>query len=126
MLRKQKIFGLDLEHSKTRSFLGIVCLMQISFSNRDFVIDTLLLHDSIHKLKSIFEDVNICKVIHGGAHDIHWLQRDYQIYITNVLDTHLACLTLNKKESSYNFLLKEYCNDSNDKSMQVQKISFCS
>jgi exosome complex exonuclease RRP6 len=103
MLRTQKIFGLDLKHSRSISFLGIVSLMQISFSNNDFVIDTLLLHDSIHKMKHILEDVNVCKVIHGRANDIHWLQRDYNVYITNVFDTHLACLELNKMESSYNY-----------------------
>lgn len=75
ILKNQKIFGLDLEHSKHRSYLRIVSLMQISFLNRDLIVDTLKLHDSIYQMKIIFEDVNICKVIHGGTNDILWLRK---------------------------------------------------
>jgi len=41
ILKKRRIFGLDLEHSKHISFLGITSLMQISFLNRNFIVDTL-------------------------------------------------------------------------------------
>jgi ribonuclease D len=105
--KEQRIFALDLEHSDHISFLGVTSLLQISFLNKDYIIDTIEGHDYIHKLKFIFEDLNTCKVIHGGASDIKWLQRDFGIYLINIFDTQIASLTLKKEDSNLDFLLQE-------------------
>jgi hypothetical protein len=31
------------------------------------------------------------QVLHGGANDVLWLQRDFQLYLVNIFDTEKAC-----------------------------------
>jgi ribonuclease D len=35
-------------------------------------------------------DPTVLKVLHGGANDIAWLQRDAHVYLVNVFDTEKA------------------------------------
>jgi ribonuclease D len=41
-LNSSAYIAVDLEHHSQRSFLGIVCLMQLSTPNCDYIIDTLV------------------------------------------------------------------------------------
>lgn len=61
-LRKHKIIAVDLEHHSYRSFMGITCLMQISTTEADYIIDTLVLRDKLHILNEIFTKPSIIKV----------------------------------------------------------------
>ncbi|KAG6434093.1 hypothetical protein SASPL_105715 [Salvia splendens] len=87
-LRGVDEFAVDLEHNQYRSFQGLTCLMQISTRTEDFVIDTLKLrvHIGPH-LRELFKDPTKRKVMHGADRDIHWLQRDFSIYVCNMFDT---------------------------------------
>ena len=55
-------FAVDLEHHSFRSFQGIVCLMQISTHERDFLVDTLELRSELPCLNEVFTDPKILKV----------------------------------------------------------------
>ena len=60
---------MDLEyHSAFEKHAQILCLMQLSTIDKDYIYDTLVLRDKISKslLKDIFEDPNIVKVFHGS------------------------------------------------------------
>lgn len=62
-LRNCKEFAVDLEHHSYRTFMGITCLMQISTREKDYLIDTLTLRDTLHVLNEVFTKPTILKVI---------------------------------------------------------------
>ena len=89
-LQITKCFAVDLEHHHLRSYQGILCLMQISTRDKDWVID--LLAPAIRPfipqyLAHLFAHPLILKVFHGADSDVKWLQRDFGIYVVNMFDT---------------------------------------
>ena len=62
-LRNVDMFAVDLEHHSFRSFLGIVCLMQISTCEHDYLVDTLELRSQLPLLNEVFTDPKILKVM---------------------------------------------------------------
>jgi len=66
MLRELKAaseIAVDLEHHDNRSYIGIVCLMQISTRDKDWIIDTLKLRDELFILNEVFTNPKIVKVV---------------------------------------------------------------
>jgi len=61
-LKKAKEIAVDLEHHDHRSYVGIVCLMQISTREKDWVVDTLQLRGELQILNQVFADPNVIKV----------------------------------------------------------------
>lgn len=61
-LLKAKEIAVDLEHHDYRTYIGLVCLMQISTRDQDWIIDTLKLRDELEVLNEVFTDPNIVKV----------------------------------------------------------------
>lgn len=61
-LRKHSEFSVDLEHHSYRTFMGITCLMQISTTEKDYLIDTLVLRDKLCVLNEVFTKPTIVKV----------------------------------------------------------------
>ncbi|KAL0126496.1 hypothetical protein PUN28_005095 [Cardiocondyla obscurior] len=108
-LRRRKEIAIDLEHHSYRTFQGITCLMQISTTEIDYLIDTLALRSELHQLNEIFTKPSILKVFHGADSDILWLQRDLSLYIVNMFDTHQAAKQLNLPYLRLAYLLSKYC-----------------
>jgi len=86
-LKQVQEIAVDLEHHSTESYLGFVCLMQISSRFKDYIIDVILLRADIYLLNEVFTDPKIVKVLHGADFDVVWLQKDFGIYIVNMFDT---------------------------------------
>ena len=63
VLKQVEVFAVDLEHHSFRSFQGIVCLMQISTHEQDYLVDTLELRSQLPLLNEVFTDPKILKVI---------------------------------------------------------------
>lgn len=61
-LKKASEIAVDLEHHDTRSYVGFVCLMQISTRNKDWIVDTLKLRTELQILNEVFADPKIIKV----------------------------------------------------------------
>eukprot|EP01035_Chromulina_nebulosa_P060341 gene60341-82562_t len=102
--------AVDLEHHSMRSFQGLTCLMQISTRYKDYVIDTLLLRRSIHRLGPVFDNPAVVKVFHGCERDILWLQRDFGLYVVNCFDTFYAAKALRYPALSLAHLVRMHCN----------------
>lgn len=65
-LRETKEIAIDLEHHDTHSYIGMVCLMQISTRNKDWIVDTLKpWRRKLEMLNELFADPKILKV--GGT-----------------------------------------------------------
>ena len=67
-LKEAQEIAVDLEHHDEHSYLGIVCLMQISTRNKDWLVDTLRpWRNDLQILNEVFANPNILKVavLHG-------------------------------------------------------------
>lgn len=100
--------AVDVEHS-TKSYQGFTCLIQISTRIKDYIIDVFPIWSHVQALQEIIGNPNIVKVMHGAEMDTKWLQRDFNIHIVNLFDTHKASRVLGKAKFSYAFLLTHYC-----------------
>jgi exosome complex exonuclease RRP6 len=118
-LKDAKEIAVDLEHHDTRTYTGLVCLMQISTREKDWIVDTLQpWRHKLEVLNEVFADPNIVKVFHGAYMDMIWLQRDLGLYINGLFDTFFACEQLYSGRSLA-FLLSKFVNFDADKQYQL-------
>jgi exosome complex exonuclease RRP6 len=62
-LKQAKEIAIDLEHHDQRTYVGIVCLMQISTRDKDWIVDTLRpWRRKLECLNEVFTNPNIIKV----------------------------------------------------------------
>jgi exosome complex exonuclease RRP6 len=119
-LKKASEIAVDLEHHDSRSYIGVVSLMQISTRNQDWIVDTLKpWRRKLECLNEVFTDPNIVKVLHGAYMDVMWLQRDLGLYLVGLFDTHYAAKALGYTGGSLAFLLKKFINFDAQKQYQL-------
>ncbi|CAH00223.1 exosome nuclease subunit RRP6 [Kluyveromyces lactis] len=118
-LSKATELAIDLEHHDYRSYYGIVCLMQISDREHDWIVDTIALREELYILNDIFTDPNVTKVLHGAFMDIIWLQRDLGLYIVGLFDTYHASRMLGFPKHSLAYLLERFANFKTSKKYQL-------
>ncbi|EAZ63852.2 ribosomal RNA processing 3'-5' exonuclease [Scheffersomyces stipitis CBS 6054] len=118
-LKKSSEIAVDLEHHDYRSYYGIVCLMQISNRDQDWIIDTLALRDDLECLNTVFTNPHIVKVFHGAFMDIIWLQRDLGLYIVSLFDTYHASKSLGFPKFSLAYLLETFAHFKTSKKYQL-------
>ncbi|KAI1007566.1 Exosome complex exonuclease [Podosphaera aphanis] len=119
-LRGAKVIAVDLEHHDTRSYHGLLSLMQISTRDKDWIVDTLKpWRRNLQALNEIFANPSIIKVFHGAFMDIVWLQRDLGLYVVGLFDTFRASQALGYTGGSLAFLLKKFVNFDADKVYQM-------
>ncbi|TWU78280.1 exosome nuclease subunit [Metarhizium rileyi] len=119
-LKKAKEIAVDLEHHDFRTYIGLVCLMQISTRDKDWIVDTLQpWRHKLEVLNEVFADPNIIKVFHGAYMDMVWLQRDLGLYVNGLFDTYFACDILNYPGKSLAFLLSKFVHFDADKQYQL-------
>ncbi|WFC99812.1 exosome nuclease subunit [Malassezia yamatoensis] len=116
-----KEIAVDLEHHNKHSYLGIVCLMQISTRYGDYIVDTLSdeIRENAESLNEVFTDPSKVMVLHGADHDVLWLQRDLGVYLTCLFDTYHATNVLTFSVHSLSFLLQRYTSFEADKRFQL-------
>ncbi|KAI5079547.1 hypothetical protein GOP47_0005026 [Adiantum capillus-veneris] len=119
ILSRETEFAVDTEQHSIRSFLGFTALLQVSTRKQDFLIDAIALHDEMGLLRKFFANPSIRKVFHGADSDIHWLQKDFHIYVVNLFDTAKACEVLGKRPRSLAYLLEHYCGVVTNKIFQL-------
>uniref|UniRef100_A0A7S1P175 HRDC domain-containing protein n=1 Tax=Vitrella brassicaformis TaxID=1169539 RepID=A0A7S1P175_9ALVE len=115
-----KIISVDLEHTTRQTFRGYTCLIQISTTDRDYIIDPFDMFEEVHALNEVTADPAILKVFHGADNDVLWLQRDFSVYVVNMFDTGQAARVL-QLPGGYSLanLLQFYCRVKADKSHQL-------
>ncbi|PFH58419.1 hypothetical protein XA68_13695 [Ophiocordyceps unilateralis] len=119
-LKKANEIAVDLEHHDFRTYTGLVCLMQISTREKDWIVDTLQpWRHKLEVLNEVFADPKIVKVFHGAYMDVVWLQRDLGLYVNCLFDTFFASTLLNYPSRSLAFLLSKLVNFDADKQYQL-------
>jgi len=119
-LRQSTEIAIDLEHHDLHSYVGIVCLMQISTRQKDWIIDTLVpWREDLQILNEVFADSRILKVFQGSTMDMIWLQRDLGLYIVGLFDTFHASTALGFQQRSLKYLLERFCSFHAEKKYQM-------
>lgn len=119
-LEKEKIIAVDVEHHSEETFRGLVCLVQFSTKNDDWIVDPFKIFGSMNLLNEITTNPEILKVFHGSENDIVWLQRDFGICVVNMFDTKTAAEVLKLPgKRSLDYLLSNLCGVRLDKSYQT-------
>ncbi|KAI9886645.1 MAG: MutS-like protein [Watsoniomyces obsoletus] len=119
-LKNAKEIAIDLEHHDARSYGGLVCLMQISTREKDWIVDTLQpWRDDLEMLNEVLTDPSILKVFHGAHMDIQWLQKDFGLYVVSLFDTYHAARVLGYPQASLASLLSRFVQFDADKQYQL-------
>lgn len=116
---EHQVIAIDLEHHSMHSYQGFTCLMQVSTTSRDFLVDTLVLRHRMKELLVMFADPSVVKILHGSDHDVEWLQRDFGLYVVQMFDTGQAARVLSYESASLAYLLSKFVNVRADKSLQL-------
>ena len=119
-LKNAKEIAIDLEHNDRNSFVGLVCLMQISTREKDWIVDTLKpWRENLQILNEVFADPKIVKVFHGANMDMIWLQRDLGLYVVGLFDTYHASCALQFPGKSLKYLLERFAGFHAQKQFQM-------
>ena len=118
------IVGVDVEYydEEREPGLGMVCTIQLSTVEADYVIDCIYLRDHIQQyLGEMFGSWKIIKLFHGCDSDLRWLKNDFDIDCVRIFDTARADMLLNGRgqASSLGFLAQKHLGITLDKSYQV-------
>ena len=99
--------AVDTEADSLHSYFDKVCLIQISISGEDLVIDPLSKID-LAAFGRILGDQRITKVLHGADYDLRILNRDFGFTIANVIDTMICAQLLGYEAIGLAALLERY------------------
>ncbi|MBH16600.1 MAG: hypothetical protein CME30_04865, partial [Gemmatimonadetes bacterium] len=103
----QTRLAIDLEAAGFHRYSDKVCLLQITFADQTFLIDTLSV-DSSEELRPIFQDPNTLLLLHGGAFDLRLLHRDLHIFPVHLFDTQIAASLIGESSLGLAALLNKY------------------
>jgi len=105
-LKSEKILAVDTEANSLYAYREQVCLIQISSSTKDYILDPIALKD-ISPLGEIFSNPGIEKVFHASEYDFLIMYDEFQFEVQNLFDTMLAAQILGRTKLGLDALLEE-------------------
>lgn len=88
----ERVVAIDTEADSLHSYFDKVCLIQISTSEEDYVVDPLA-KVRLDRFGEILANPGITKILHGADYDLRILNRDFGFTTTNLIDT-MICAQL--------------------------------
>ena len=121
LIKKQKILYLDTEFLRDKTYWPLLCILQIKTARKTFIFDFLKKDTfDLSKLKKIFENKKILKVIHSCKQDLEVIFLNFNSIINPVFDTQIAYSLISEKENvGYTSLVKTVTRISLNKDYQV-------
>lgn len=116
-ISSQEVIAVDTEADSLHSYFDKTCLIQISASSEDLIIDPLRKLD-LAAFGRLLADTRVRKVFHGADYDLRILNRDFGFTIQNVFDTMVSAQLLGYEAVGLAALLKRHFNADLDKSHQ--------
>ena len=104
-LSKASILAVDTESNSLHAYREQVCLIQLSTTEADYLVDPLALQD-VSALSRLFEAETIEKVFHAAEYDLLCLHRDFGMAVCNLFDTMIAARILGRSEIGLGALLE--------------------
>jgi ribonuclease D len=117
-LAVEPVLGLDTESDSLYRYFHRVCLIQVSTSRADYVVDPLSVPD-VQPLGALLAEPRVQKVFHAAENDILVLKRDYGFEFVHIFDTMLAARILGYKRVSLAALLNQKFGVELDKRTQL-------
>jgi ribonuclease D len=97
--------AVDTEADSLHAYREKLCLLQISISNGDFIVDPLAGLD-LTALRDVLVKKEI--VLHGADYDLRLLRRNLNLTPAKIFDTVIAARMIGIREFSYAALVKRY------------------
>jgi ribonuclease D len=105
-LSRHTRLAVDTESNSLYAYRERVCLIQISTTECDCLIDPLAL-DDLSPLGPVFSDAAREKVFHAAEYDLICLRRDFKFSVVNLFDTMQAARILGYTQVGLDSMLKE-------------------
>eukprot|EP00124_Ichthyophonus_hoferi_P003732 Ihof_evm2s344 gene=Ihof_evmTU2s344 len=90
MLSREKEISISILDHKFRSYLGLSCIVVLTTRTACYAVDGLALRKQMVALNSVFTNPDIVKVMYNSSETLGWLQRDFNLFVVNLLDIALA------------------------------------
>ena len=87
------LVAVDTESNSLHAYRELVCLIQFSTPDADYIVDPIRLPD-LSPLAPVFANPDQQKIFHAAEYDLLCLRRDYQFEFANIFDTMSAARTL--------------------------------
>jgi ribonuclease D len=116
-LAQVSLLAVDTESNSLFAYQERVCLVQISTSEADYVIDPLVVED-MSPLAPLMASPAIEKVFHAAEYDVMCMKRDFGYEFRNLFDTLIAVRVLGYKSVGLSSLLEMHLNVTIDKTHQ--------
>lgn len=94
--RQCEWMGLDTEFVGEKRFVTLLCLIQVSTPNGNYIIDPLQLND-LGPFLQLIQYPAILKITHAGENEYRIFYQQYDVVPANVFDTQLAAAFLGYK-----------------------------
>jgi ribonuclease D len=99
--------AIDTESNSFYAYHERICLIQISTTTNDYILDPLALKD-MEPLGRIMGEPNIEKIFHAASNDVLGLKRDFQFKVETLFDTAIACKLLGYKQLGLAKILEQH------------------
>lgn len=106
-LNKTKYIAVDTESNSFHAYFDRICLIQLSTTQEDYIIDPIRISD-ISPLGKILADPEIEKIVHAASNDVSGFKRDFNFRIENLFDTAIASKLLGCKKLGLASILEEH------------------
>ena len=92
-LALHEVVAVDTESNSLHAYREVVCLIQFSTPDADYIVDPINLPD-LSALAPVFANPDQQKIFHAAEYDLICLRRDHQFEFTNIFDTMSAARSL--------------------------------
>ena len=116
-LDKSTHVAVDTESNSFHAYFNRICLIQVSTSEEDYIIDPLSVGD-IQAFGEVLSNPDVEKIFHAAPNDIAGLKRDFKFVMRNVFDTSIAAKILGYKHLGLAPILLEHFGISLNKKWQ--------
>ena len=106
-LARQQYLAVDTESNGYYAYHERICLIQISTSSEDYIIDPVRISD-LNSVSKLLEDPAIEKIMHAASNDIAGFRRDFHCRVNNLFDTALACKLLGIEQLGLSRIISQY------------------
>ena len=117
-LTSRSAIAVDLEADSLYSYPEKVCLVQVSTSDENVILDPLHGAEGMSALAALLADRETLKVFHGGDYDVRLLKKEFGVELHNLADTMMAAQFLGRQRVGLADLLSEELDVKVDKRYQ--------
>ena len=118
--RDHRHVALDLESNGFHRYPERICLVQIAFADRVFLVDPLAI-DDVGQLGVLLSSPGPEKIFHSADYDIRSLHRDWSFAVFPLFDTSIAAAFVGHRNLGLHSLLKECLNIEITKTKRLQR-----